>query len=156
MNSKNIKETVSHGEQRRRGKLKIFLGYASGVGKTYSMLDDAHEKFKSGIDVVVGYVEPHATPETLRLQEGLPFLPLKVIPHGNLQIKEFDLDGALDRKPEIIVVDELSHTNAVEMRNKRRYLDIEELLNAGIDVYTTLNIQHIESLSDIVQKITQI
>ena len=156
MNSKNIKEPVYHTDQRRKGKLKIFLGYASGVGKTYSMLDDAHEKFKSGIDVVVGYVEPHSTPETLRLLEGLPSLSLKIIPHGNQQIKEFDLDAALDRKPEIIVVDELAHTNAFEMRNKRRFLDIEELLNAGIDVYTTLNIQHIESLSDIVQKITQI
>ena len=156
MNSKNIKEPVHHTDQRRKGKFKIFLGYASGVGKTYSMLDDAHEKFKSGMDVVVGYVEPHSTPETLRLLEGLPSIPLKIIPHGNLQIKEFDLDAALDRKPDLIVVDELSHINAFEMRNKRRYQDIEELLNAGIDVYTTLNIQHIESLSDIVQKITQI
>ena len=111
----------------KKGRLKIFFGYASGVGKTYSMLDDAHEKFKSGKDVVIGYVEPHSNPETLRLIEGLSALPLKVISHGSVEIKEFDLDAALDRKPELILVDELAHTNAFEMRNKKRYQDIEEL-----------------------------
>jgi len=139
-----------------KGRLKIFLGYASGVGKTYSMLDDAHEKFQSGIDVVVGYVDPHSTPETLKILDGLPALPLKTISHGNQQIKEFDLDAALEKKPELIIVDELAHANAFEMRNKKRYQDIEELLNAGIDVYTTVNIQHLESLNDIVQKITKV
>jgi len=142
--------------QGRKGRLKIFLGYAAGVGKSYSMLDDAHEKLKSGIDVVVGYVEPNSRPETLRLLEGLPSLPLKAISQGNHQIKEFDLDSALDRKPELIIVDELAHANTFEMRNKKRFQDIEELLNAGIDVYTTLNIQNIESLNDIVQKITKV
>lgn len=140
----------------QKGRLKIFLGYASGVGKTYSMLDDAHEKMNSGMDVVVGYVDPHSSPETLRILDGLPALPLKIISHGNLQRKEFDLDAALERKPELILVDELAHTNAYEMRNKKRYQDIEELLNAGIDVYTTVNIQHIEGLNDIVQKITEV
>ncbi len=141
---------------RRRGRLKIFLGYASGVGKTYSMLDDAREKMKSGMDVVVGYVDPHSCPETLQLLEGLTVLPLKVLQHGNLQLKEFDLDVALERKPELIVVDELAHSNAYEMRNKKRFQDIEELLNAGIDVYTTVNIQHIDSLNDIFRKITNV
>ncbi len=140
----------------QKGRLKIFLGYASGVGKTYSMLDDAHEKINSGMDVVVGYVDPHSSPETLKILDGLPALPLKIISHGNLQLKEFDLDAALERKPELILVDELAHTNAYEMRNKKRYQDIEELLNAGIDVYTTVNIQHIEGLNDIVQKITEV
>jgi len=140
----------------QKGRLKIFLGYASGVGKTYSMLDDAHEKMDSGMDVVVGYVDPHSSPETLKILDGLPALPLKIISHGNLQLKEFDLDAALERKPELILVDELAHTNAYEMRNKKRYQDIEELLNAGIDVYTTVNIQHIEGLNDIVQKITKV
>jgi len=140
----------------QKGRLKIFLGYASGVGKTYSMLDDAHEKMNSGMDVVVGYVDPHSSPETLKILDGLPALPLKIISHGNLQLKEFDLDAALERKPELILVDELAHTNAYEMRNKKRYQDIEELLNAGIDVYTTVNIQHIEGLNDIVQKITEV
>ena len=148
-------EKIRYG-QRKKGRLKIFLGYAAGVGKTYSMLDDAHEKLKSGIDVLVGYVEPHTRSETMRLLEGLPVLPPKEIQHRNLQLKEFDLDAALDRKPELILVDELAHSNAPEMRNKKRYQDIEELLNAGIDVYTTVNIQHIESLNDVVQKITRV
>lgn len=139
----------------QKGRLKIFLGYASGVGKTYSMLDDAHEKMNSGTDVLVGYVDPHSSPETLKILDGLSALPLKIISHGNIQLKEFDLDAALERKPELILVDELAHTNAYEMRNKKRYQDIEELLNAGIDVYTTVNIQQIEGLNDIVQKITE-
>jgi len=149
-------ETLRSDKKKKKGRLKIFLGYAAGVGKTYSMLDDAHEKLKSEIDVVVGYIEPHSRPETMHLLDGLPALPPKEIPYRNLQLKEFDLDAALDRKPELILVDELAHTNAPGMRNKKRYQDIEELLNAGIDVYTTVNIQHIESLNDIVQKITKI
>jgi two-component system, OmpR family, sensor histidine kinase KdpD len=139
-----------------RGSLKIFLGYAAGVGKTYSMLDDAHEKYKSGINVLVGYVEPHTRPETMALLEGLPELPTKEIQYRNILLKEFDLDEALRRKPQLVLVDELAHTNAPEMRNLKRYQDIEELLNAGIDVYTTVNIQHIESLNDVVQKITKV
>jgi len=149
-------KTLRSNEYRKRGHLKIFLGYAAGVGKTYSMLDDAHEKLKGGIDVVLGYIEPHSRSETLKLLEGLPALPPKVILYKNLHLNEFDLDIALERKPELILVDELAHTNAPEMRNRKRYQDIEELLNAGIDVYTTVNIQHIESLNDIVQKITQV
>ncbi|MBR0597014.1 sensor histidine kinase [Sinanaerobacter chloroacetimidivorans] len=149
-------ESIRSNETCKRGKLKIFLGYAAGVGKTYSMLDDAREKFQSGIDVVVGYVEPHARPETMQLLEGLPALPPKVVKHKNIELKEFDLDAALGRKPELILVDELAHTNDIGMRNRKRYQDIEELLNAGIDVYTTVNIQHIESLNDIVQDITKV
>lgn len=149
-------ETIRFNETKRKGRLKIFLGYAAGVGKTYSMLDDAHEKMKSGVDVIVGYVEPHSRPETMQLLEGLPALQPKEIKYKNLILKDFDLDAALARKPELILVDELAHTNASEMRNKKRYQDIEELLNAGIDVYTTVNIQHIESLNDVVQKITKV
>lgn len=149
-------KTIRHNQKKRKGRLKIFLGYAAGVGKTYSMLDDAHEKMKSGINVIVGYVEPHTRPETMQLLEGLPILPPKEVKYKNLLLKEFDLDAALERKPELILVDELAHSNAPEMRNKKRYQDIEELLNAGIDVYTTVNIQHIESLNDVVQKITKV
>lgn len=149
-------EMIHHNQKKKKGRLKIFLGYAAGVGKTYSMLDDAHEKMKSGIDVIVGYVEPHTRPETMQLVEGLPVLPPKEVRYRNLLLKDFDLDAALERKPELILVDELAHTNAPEMRNKKRYQDIEELLNAGIDVYTTVNIQHIESLNDVVQKITKV
>ncbi len=149
-------ETIRSDAKKRKGRLKIFLGYAAGVGKTYSMLDDAHEKLKSGIDVVVGYIEPHTRPETMQLLEGLPVLTPKEIQYRNILLKELDLDAALDRKPELILVDELAHSDAPGMRNKKRYQDIEELLYAGIDVYTTVNIQHIESLNDLVQKITKI
>jgi two-component system sensor histidine kinase KdpD len=143
-------------EPRKTGKLKIFFGYAAGVGKTYAMLDDAREQIKSGVDVVVGYVEPHTRPETMQLLAGLPVLPPKVAQYKNIQLKEFDLDAALERKPELILVDELAHTNADGVRNKKRYQDIEELLNSGIDVCTTVNVQHIESLNDVVQDITKV
>lgn len=143
-------------QQKKVGKLKIFFGYAAGVGKTYSMLDEAREHFGNGVDVLVGYVEPHTRPETTQLIEGLLILPSKKISYKNIELKEFDLDAALIRKPELILVDELAHTNARGLRNKKRYQDIEELLNAGINVYTTVNVQHIESLNDIVQDITKI
>lgn len=139
-----------------RGRLKIFFGYAAGVGKTYAMLDDAQEQLKSGMDVIVGYVEPHTRPETMQLLNGLPMLPCKVVVYKNIELNEFDLDGALERKPGLILVDELAHSNAYGVRNKKRYQDIEELLNSGIDVYTTVNVQHIESLNDIVQDITHV
>lgn len=139
-----------------KGKLKIFLGYAAGVGKTYAMLDDAKGQLKSGIDVVAGYIEPHTRPETLQLLEGLPTIPPIIIQYKNIQLKEFDLEAALKRKPDLILVDEMAHTNASGVRNKKRYQDIEELLNAGINVYTTVNVQHIESLNDIIEDITKI
>ena len=139
-----------------KGKLKIFLGYAAGVGKTYSMLDEAHQLQESGVDVLVGYVEPHTRPETSQLLAGLPVLPQKELDYRNIKLKEFDIDAALTRKPQVILVDELAHTNAAGVRNKKRYQDVEELLNAGIDVYTTVNVQHIESLSDVIQGITNI
>lgn len=138
------------------GKLKIFFGFAAGVGKTYAMLDDAREQLKNGVDVVVGYVEPHTRPETMRLLEGLPALAQKSVHYRNIELKEFDLDAALQRKPELILVDELAHTNAEGVRNRKRYQDIQELLKAGIDVYTTVNVQHIESLNDVVQNITHV
>jgi len=142
-------------KSKKKGKLKIFFGYATGVGKTYSMLDDAHSELRKGIDVVVGYIQPHTKPETIHLLDGLFALPPKVVVKNNRSYMEFDIDAALNRKPELILVDELAHTNAAGMRNKKRYQDIEELLNAGIDVYTTLNIQDIESLRDIVQDIPE-
>lgn len=139
-----------------RGKLKIFLGYAAGVGKTYAMLDEAHQLLESGADVLVGYIEPHTRPETTGLLEGLPVLPPRELNYRNIRLKEFDLEEALHRKPRIILVDELAHTNAPGVRNRKRYQDVEELLNAGIDVYTTVNVQHIESLNDVVQDITNV
>ncbi len=148
--------SICREEKSRAGRLKIFFGYSAGVGKTYSMLGDAHDLLKHGVDVIVGYVEPHTRPETMRLLEGLPCMPPQVLPYKNIELKEFDLDAALKRHPEVILVDELAHTNAPGARNKKRYQDVEELLNAGIDVYTTVNVQHIESLIDIVQNITNV
>lgn len=140
----------------KTGRLKIFFGYAAGVGKTYAMLDAAQERCKSGVDVLVGYIEPHTRPETMQKMEGLPVLPPKIVSYRNIELKEFDLDKALERKPELILVDELAHTNAEGGRNKKRYQDIEELLGAGIDVYTTVNVQHMESLNDVIENITKV
>jgi two-component system, OmpR family, sensor histidine kinase KdpD len=149
-------KSILSDEENKRGKLKIFFGYSAGVGKTYAMLDEAQGQLKTNADVLVGYVEPHTRPETLRLLEGLPALPPKKIAYKNMQMNEFDLDAALQRRPALILVDELAHTNIEGVRNKKRYQDVEELLNAGIDVYTTVNVQHIESLKDIVEEISGI
>ncbi|MDR3594914.1 sensor histidine kinase KdpD [Clostridium sp.] len=139
-----------------RGKLKIFFGYAAGVGKSYTMLMEAHDMKRLGKDIVIGYIEPHARPETMALVSGIEDIGVKIINYKGITLKEFDLDKALARKPEIILVDELAHTNASTKRHRKRWQDIEELLEAGIDVYTTLNVQHIESLNDIVESITHI
>lgn len=151
-----LNQIESDEQREQRGKLKVFLGYAAGVGKTYAMLDAAHAAQKAGTDVVVGYVEPHTRPDTLALIEGLESLPPREIEYKGIVLREFDLDAALARHPELIIVDELAHTNAKGCRHKKRYSDIEELLRAGIDVYTTVNIQHLESLNDIVCSITQV
>ena len=139
-----------------RGKLKIFFGYAAGVGKTYSMLREAHDINNLGKDIVIGYIESHERLETMDLTKGLEILPVKYINYRGITLKEFDLDAALVRKPEVMLVDELAHTNAKGKRHRKRWQDIEELLEAGIDVYTTLNVQHIESLNDVVESITHI
>lgn len=137
-----------------RGKLKIFFGYAAGVGKTYAMLQAAHQARDRGVDVVAGYIEPHARPQTTALLQGLELLPPKELRHETLLLREFDIDAALKRRPQLILVDELAHTNAEGSRHAKRYQDVQELLNAGIDVYTTVNVQHIESLNDTVASIT--
>ncbi|EXJ24347.1 Osmosensitive K+ channel histidine kinase KdpD [Alkalibacterium sp. AK22] len=136
------------------GQLKIYLGYAAGVGKTYAMLKDAQDLIKEGVDIVAGYVEPHDRPETSALLEGLEHIPPLAVPYKTMTVKEFDLDAALQRKPQVILVDEFAHTNVSGVRHAKRYQDIQELLRAGIDVYTTVNIQHIESLNDQIAAIT--
>ncbi|WP_312440960.1 sensor histidine kinase KdpD [Lacrimispora sp.] len=151
-----ILEDIQTQRDQRPGRLKIYFGYAAGVGKTYAMLDDAQERAKSGIDVLVGYIEPHTRPETMQKLHGLTVLPPKDVSYRNMELKEFDLDKALEFKPELILVDELAHTNAEGGRNKKRYQDIEELLEAGIDVYTTVNVQHMESLNDVIDNITKV
>lgn len=155
-NSNEFSEHINPDNKRQAGRLKIFFGYAAGAGKTYAMLDDAGEQFKSGIDVIIGFIDPHTRPETLKLLNRLPVLPPKILINSNIKVKEFDLDSALKRKPHLIIVDQLDHSNAEGVRNKKRYQDIEELLNAGIDVYTTVDVQHIESLNDIIREITKI
>lgn len=149
-----LKRIFTIKKEQHQGQLKIFFGYAAGVGKTYAMLKAAHEMKCHGIDVVIGYIEPHARPETTALIEGLEQLPTHVIEHKGITLQEFDLDAALTRKPQLLLVDELAHTNSVEARHVKRYQDIQELLKAGIDVYTTVNVQHIESLKDLVASIT--
>lgn len=140
--------------QAERGSLKIYFGYAAGVGKTYAMLSHAQEIKRKGRDVVVGYVEPHNRPETQAQLAGLEILPLKQIEHRGLNLNEFNVDVALARRPELVLVDELAHTNAVGCRHEKRWQDIEELLAAGINVWTTLNVQHLESLNDVIGQIT--
>ncbi len=137
-----------------KGKLKIFFGMCAGVGKTYSMLQAAQKARADGINVVIGIVETHNRAETEELLEGLEKIPMKEILYRESRFKEFDLDAALKRKPSLIIIDELAHTNIPGSRNVKRYLDVLELLNNGIDVFTTLNVQHIESRSETVRQIT--
>lgn len=139
-----------------KGRLKIFFGYSAGVGKTYAMLSAARALEMKRGDVLVGYVEPHGRPETEALLLGLDILPYKTVSYRGIALREFDLDAALARKPKLLLVDELAHTNAEGCRHAKRWQDIVELLDAGIDVYTTVNVQHIESLNDVVGKITGI
>jgi two-component system sensor histidine kinase KdpD len=142
----------------RRGKLTIFFGATAGVGKTYTMLEAAHERKRKGADIVVGYVEPHGRAETEALLEGLERLPYLQLSYRGGALRDFDLDAALARRPEVLLVDELAHSNPVQAepkpRHAKRWQDIEELLVAGIDVYTTVNVQHVESLNDVVAGIT--
>jgi len=140
----------------RRGRLKIFFGAAAGVGKTYAMLEAARERRAEGIDVVVGIAETHGRHETAALLQSLELLPAKTIEYRGTILREFDLDAALRRKPALILVDELAHTNAPGSRHPKRWMDVEELLDAGINVYTTLNVQHLESLKDDVGQIAGI
>jgi two-component system, OmpR family, sensor histidine kinase KdpD len=143
-------------EKGRAGRLKIFVGAAPGVGKTYEMLQSARAKLKEGVDVVVGVVETHGRKETEALLEGFEVIPRKPTVYVNRILNEFDIDAALKRRPALILVDELAHTNIPGSRHPKRYQDVEELLDAGIDVYTTVNIQHIDSLNDVVAQITRV
>ena len=143
-------------EESRAGKLKIFVGAAPGVGKTYEMLQSAHARIKAGADVVVGVVETHGRAETEALLAGLEVLPRKPLIYKEQTLWELDLDALIARRPQIALVDELAHTNAPGSRHPKRYLDVEELLSQGIDVYTAVNIQHIESLNDVVAQITHV
>src|SRR2546429_1850122 len=143
-------------ENDQAGRLKIFVGAAPGVGKTYEMLQSAHARKKAGVDVVVGLVETHGRAETEALLKGLEVLPRRRLTYKEQTLEEMDLDALIARRPQIALVDELAHTNAPGSRHPKRYLDVEELLSHGIDVYTAVNIQHIESLNDVVAQITHV
>jgi two-component system sensor histidine kinase KdpD len=139
-----------------RGRYRILLGMAAGVGKTYRMLQEGRQADEEGRDVVIGYLEPHERPETAALAEGLEVVPRLRAPHGDLTLEEMDVDAVIRRAPELALVDELAHTNAPGARNEKRYQDIDEILDAGIDVISTVNVQHLESLNDSVAELTDI
>src|SRR2546425_1093325 len=143
-------------EESHAGRLKIFVGAAPAVGKTYEMLQSAHAKVKAGADIVVGVVETHGRKETQALLEGIEVIPRRRLEYKDRILEEMDLDAIIARHPQIVLVDELAHTNAPGSRHPKRYLDVEELLTRGIDVYSTVNIQHIESLNDVVAQITHV
>lgn len=155
MERQDVSEML-HQREKSRGRLRVYFGFAAGVGKTYAMLAEAQELSVLGKDIVVGYIEPHDRPDTNQLLKGLPQIPLKEVPYKGLTLSEPDIDAIIKRQPEIVLIDELAHSNAPGSRNRKRYQDIEELLNAGINVHTTINVQHIESLNDIVEELTGI
>ena len=142
--------------QGQRGRLKLYIGFAAGVGKTYRMLEEAHALRERGVDVVVGFVETHGREETAALLEGLEIVPRRVLEYRGVQVEEMDLDRLIARKPQVAIVDELAHTNAPGSRNRKRWQDVEELIAAGINVIGAFNVQHLESLNDLVARATGI
>lgn len=149
-------EMLENLPEEKMGKLKIFLGYCAGVGKTYHMLDIARAKKEEGKDIVIGYIENHERKDTIELLKGMEILQTKQVKYRSIVLQEVDVEKILERKPEIVVIDEFAHTNVHGSKNEKRYQDIEIILKNGIDVYTTLNIQHIQSLNELVKKVTNI
>ncbi|HTR52319.1 MAG TPA: sensor histidine kinase KdpD [Kofleriaceae bacterium] len=143
-------------QRARRGGLKLYIGFAAGVGKTYRMLEEAHALKQRGVDVVLGYIEPHGRADTEELTAGLEVIPRKKIEYRGVTVDEMDLDAILARKPEVCVVDEIPHTNVPGSKNKKRYQDVLDILAAGINVIGALNIQHLESLKDVVEKASNV
>src|SRR6478736_697867 len=139
-----------------RGNYRILLGMAAGVGKTYRMLQEGREAQREGEDVVIGYLEPHDRPETTALAEGLEVVPRLRASHGGLELEEMDVDAVIRRAPELALIDELAHTNVPDARNEKRWQDIDEVLATGIDVISTVNIQHLESLNDAIAELTDV
>lgn len=141
-------------ERAKRGRLKVYIGFAAGVGKTYRMLEEAHALKKRGIDVVLGFIETHGRAETAALIEGLEYVPRRPVQYRGLTIEEMDLDAVTARAPQVAVVDEVAHTNAPNSRNRKRYQDVLDILDAGINVICAFNVQHLESLKDVVERVT--
>lgn len=150
----NVKYFLNLIRHSQRGKFKVYIGMIAGVGKTYRMLSEAHTLLKNGIDVQIGYVETHGRPETVAMLQGLPVIPRKKIFYKGKELEEMDLDAILRIHPEVVIVDELPHTNVEGSHNQKRWQDVEEILDAGINVISALNIQHIESLNEDVKEIT--
>jgi two-component system sensor histidine kinase KdpD len=150
--SKRAEDFLTLVERSQRGKLKLYIGFAAGVGKTYRMLEEAHALQRRGVDVVLGFVETHGRAETQALIQNLPEVPRKKIEYRGVTVEEMDVDAILQRKPFIAVVDELAHTNVPGSRNRKRYQDVIELLDAGINVIGAFNVQHLESLNDLVSR----
>jgi two-component system sensor histidine kinase KdpD len=147
-------QTGAAAAEKRRGHLKVYLGGTPGAGKTYAMLGEAHQLARHGHDVVVGYVETYNRPRTVELLAGLEVVPRIKVPYRGTVLEEMDLDAVLARRPEVALVDELAHTNVPSLRHTKRWEDVEELRAAGIDVITTVNVQHVESVKDLVEKVT--
>lgn len=147
---------LENARREARGRLKIFLGAAPGVGKTYEMLMSGRAKLADGVDTIIGVVETHGRKETETLVQGFEIIARRNIDYRGQSLNEMDLDAILARRPALVLVDELAHTNAAGSRHPKRYMDVQEILAQGIDVYTTLNIQHVESLNDVVAQITRI
>jgi len=143
-------------QKSKRGRLKLYIGFAAGVGKTYRMLEEAHALKKRGVDVVVGFIETHGRADTAALIHDLEMIPLRKVEYRGVVIEEMSLNQILKRTPEVALVDELAHTNAPDSRNKRRYMDVLELLDAGINVIGAFNVQHLESLNDLVERVTSV
>lgn len=143
-------------ERAKRGRLKVYIGPAAGVGKTYQMLEEAHALKKRGVDVVLAFIETHGRPETEALVEGLECIPRRRFEYRGVVVEEMDLDAVLARRPQVAIVDELPHTNVPECRNKKRYQDVLELLDGGINVICAMNVQHLESLNDLVKQATEV
>lgn len=143
-------------ERAKRGRLKVYIGPAAGVGKTYQMLEEAHLLSKRGVDVVLAFIETHGRPDTEALVKGLEWVPRRRFEYRGVTIEEMDLDAVLARRPQVAIVDELPHTNAPGTRHKKRYQDVLELLDAGINVICAMNVQHLESLNDLVRQATEV
>jgi len=149
-------EVLAQIERLKRARHKIFIGAAAGVGKTYAMLGEAHALQEAGIDVVAGIIDTHGRPETEALLAGIELLPPLEVPQGSIVRRELDVDAVLSRAPDVVLIDELAHQNAPDMRNRKRWQDVQDILAAGINVHSTLNVQHLQSLNDIVTQVTGI
>src|SRR6202165_1367740 len=158
MNEENKEQSVEHFleliKRSRRGKFKIYIGMSAGVGKTYRMLKEARTLLRNGIDVKIGYIETHKRKETEALIDGLPVIPRRKLFYKGKELEEMDLNAIINLRPEVVVVDELAHTNIEGSKNEKRWQDVMDILNAGINVISAINIQHIESLNEEVKKIT--